>query len=359
MGNSRGMLLMRTVYQDRYKDGITYDNPFANKVYKTFVEKAKDYGIFDEIDDDLGIADVGFFNNGEVIPEIKNNVRKRNVYLIHQFLGYQGEQDPNIGYKALLLTIDALKRASASEIDVIIPYEPYQRQDRKLRSRVPISGKLMCDLMEKAGADRVVTMDMHAGQIQGFFNIPVDNLEALPIFLNLIKTERGYKPDDYVIVSPDAGGMEKARYLAKKLGESMPVAMVDKRRERPGEAKVMNIVGDVKGKKARVIDDMADTAKTLGRGAEALIRNGAVDVRMYATHPVFSPYKDNETKQTMIAEENLMIPEVEEVYVTDTIVRPPEYFIKWNKIKEVTASEIFGDAICRIQKGESVRSLFI
>jgi ribose-phosphate pyrophosphokinase len=226
----------------------------------------------------LGKAQVRRFSDGEIFIELGENVRGRDTFVIQSTCA-----PVNDNLMELLLIIDALKRASARRITAVIPYYGYARQDRKAAPRVPISAKLVADLLTAAGTTRVLAMDLHAGQIQGFFNIPVDHLFAAPIFLQHLKS---LGTENIILVSPDAGGVERTRFLAKHL--EAPLAIVDKRRDAPNEAKAMNIIGDVEGKRALIIDDMVDTAGTLTQAAKVIKEKGAVEVMAIATHPVFS-----------------------------------------------------------------------
>ena len=226
----------------------------------------------------LGRLKVNRFSDGETQVEIHENVRKQEVYVIQSTC-----QPVNDNLVELLLLIDAFKRSSANRVTAVIPYFGYARQDKKVSPRVPISAKLVADLLDATGVDRVITMDLHAGQIQGFFDVPVDNLYAAPIIIDDIKTRFS---NDLVVVSPDAGGVERARAYAKRLDAGL--AIVDKRRSAPNQAKAMAIIGDVKGKTAIVIDDMVDTAGTLTEAAGVIQDKGAKEVHAYCTHPVLS-----------------------------------------------------------------------
>src|SRR6056297_131657 len=226
----------------------------------------------------LGGAKVNRFSDGEIQIEIDENVRAKDVFVI------QSTSNPvNENLVELLLMIDALKRSSARRITAVIPYFGYARQDKKVAPRVPISAKLMADLLTTAGANRIITMDLHAGQIQGFFNTPVDNLFAAPVLIEYMKNNYS---DDMVIVSPDAGGVERARAFAKRLGAGL--AIIDKRREAPNKAQAMAVIGNVANKKAVILDDMVDTAGTLTQAANAVMENGASEVHACCTHPVLS-----------------------------------------------------------------------
>lgn len=278
------------------------------------------------------------FSDGETMVEIDENVRGKDVFLI------QSTCPPvNDNLIELLIIIDALKRASARTITTVIPYYGYARQDRKVAPRAPISAKLVADLITVAGAHRVLTVDLHAGQIQGFFNIPVDNLYAIPVFLAYLK---GLELSSPVAVSPDAGGVERARAYAKRLNAGL--AIIDKRREKPNQSEVMNIIGDVKDKTAIIVDDMIDTAGSLCNSAIALKNNYARKIIACATHPVFSGQ----------AIEKINSSPLDEVIVTDTIPLS-EKARQCEKIKVVTISSLIGEAIKRIISGDSLSALFI
>lgn len=278
------------------------------------------------------------FSDGETMVEIEGNVRGRDVFVI------QSTCPPvNDHLMELLIIMDALKRASAKSITAVIPYFGYARQDRKVAPRVPISAKLVADLITVAGASRVLTVDLHAGQIQGFFNIPVDNLYAIPVFMNFLKTLDLKNP---VTVSPDAGGVERARAYAKRLNAGL--AIIDKRREKPNQSEVMHLIGDVEGKTAIIVDDMIDTAGSLCNAAKALKEHKAEKILACATHPVFSGP----------AIERIANSPIDEVYITDTI--PLSETAKGcGKIKVVTVSSLIAEAIKRIFSGDSLSALFI
>lgn len=288
----------------------------------------------------LGRAEVRRFSDGEVFVEIGENVRGRDVYVIQSTC-----RPANDTLMELLVMIDALKRASAKEITAIVPYYGYARQDRKVAPRTPISAKLVADLFTTAGATRIVSMDLHAGQIQGFFNIPFDNLFASPVILAYIKREMS-DTKNLVIVSPDAGGVERVRAFAKRLDAS--VAMIDKRRLGPNIAKAMNVVGDVDGKIAIILDDMIDTAGTLTEAASAVLQNGATKVFAAATHGVLSGP----------AMERIQKSQIERVIVTDTVPLTPE-LASMEKIVQLSVADLLAEAIYRIHNYDSVSSLFI
>lgn len=286
----------------------------------------------------LGKAEVKSFSDGEICVEIQESVRGMEVYVI------QSTCPPaNKNLMELLIMLDALKRASAHAITAVIPYYGYARQDRKVAPRTPITAKLIADLIAAAGATRVLCVDLHAGQIQGFFNVPVDNIYATPVILEYI--QKNYK-DDVVIVSPDAGGVERARAFAKRLDTSF--AMIDKRRPAPNIAEVMNIIGDIKGKMAILLDDMIDTAGTISLAADALIKNGAKEVYACCTHPVFSGPAIERLKKSAL----------KEIVVTNTIPLSKDA-LELKKIKTLSIAPLLGEAIKRIHYGESVSSLFV
>lgn len=279
------------------------------------------------------------FANGEIYCEIDRNVRGADVFLV------QSTSAPvNDNIMELLILIDALKRSSASSINVVIPHYGYSRQDRKASPRSPISAKLVADLLTVAGATRVTTMDIHAGQIQGYFNIPFDNIYASPILLDYI--EENIFDLDTVFVSPDAGGVERVRHFAKKL--KAEIAMIDKRRIAKNEARAMNVIGDIKGKRCVIVDDMIDTAGTLIEAVHALKEKGATEVHACATHPIFSgPALDRINNCS----------DLTSVITTDTIPLPEEGS-RISKIKVLSTAEILSKAIYRTFNNDSVSSLF-
>ena len=287
----------------------------------------------------LAKASVSTFSDGETSVEIDENVRGMDVFIV------QSTSTPvNKNLMELLIMIDALKRASADRITAVMPYYGYARQDRKAAPRAPITAKLVADLLTTAGTNRVIAVDLHAGQIQGFFNIPVDNLYATPILLEYVK--RNYSGGNLTIVSSDTGGVVRARAFAKRLGAML--AIVDKRREVPNESQVMNVIGDVKDKKAIILDDMIDTAGTVVQAAEAIRNEGAKEVSVCCTHPVLSGP----------AIERLSTPAIKEVIVTDTIPLN-EKAQSCKKIKVLSMSGILSESIKRIYYNESISSLFI
>jgi len=286
----------------------------------------------------LGRLKVDCFSDGETQVEIQENVRKQEIFVIQSTC-----KPVNDNLVELLLLIDAFKRSSASRITAVIPYFGYSRQDKKVSPRVPISAKLIADLLEMAGVHRVITMDLHAGQIQGFFNCPVDNLYAAPIIIDDIKTRH---PENMVVVSPDAGGVERARAYAKRLNASL--AIIDKRRSAPNEAKAMAIIGDVEDKIAIILDDMVDTAGTLTEAAGVIMEKGAKEVHAYCTHPVLSgPAIDRINKSSLSS-----------LVVTDTIPLSEEAK-QCDKIETLSIAKLVGEAIMRSYRGDSVNSLFV
>ena len=285
----------------------------------------------------LGEATVSSFSDGEIRVRIEENVRGADVFVTQSCC-----TPVNTSIIELLIMIDALKRSSAYRITAVIPYFGYARQDRKEQPRVPISAKLMADLITTAGADRVLTMDLHAGQIQGFFNIPVDHLYATPVLLDYIN-KRGAA--DLVVVSPDAGGVERARAFAKRLQAQL--AIIDKRREGPNNTQVMNIVGDVDGRNVLLLDDMIDTAGTIVQGAQACAEKGARMVWAGCTHPVLSGPALERLQESCLTE----------VVVTNTIpLNGKEQ--RCPKLRVLSVASLLGEAITRIHSEESVSSLF-
>jgi ribose-phosphate pyrophosphokinase len=288
----------------------------------------------------LGQIEIQRFSDGEIFVEVGENVRGRDVYIIQSTC-----RPVNDSLLELLIIIDTLKRASAKEITAVVPYYGYARQDRKVAPRTPISAKLVADLFATAGATRVVAMDLHAGQIQGFFDIPFDNLFASPVIVEYLKKELKGNAN-LVFVSPDAGGVERARAYAKRLDAS--VAMIDKRRTGPNVAKAMNIVGDVEGKTAIILDDMIDTAGTLTEAANAVLEAGSTKVYAAATHAVLSGP----------AIERIQKSRIEQVILTDTIPLLP-HARDCKKIVQLSVADLLAEAIYRIHNYDSVSSLFI
>lgn len=287
----------------------------------------------------LGKATVETFSDGESKVEVKENVRGGDVFVV------QSTSAPgNDNLMEMLLMLDAFKRASAKRITAVIPYFGYARQDRKVAPRVPISAKLVADLITTAGASRILTMDLHSGQIQGFFNIPVDNLYATPVLLQYLR--RQLNRNEVTIVSPDAGGVERARDFATRLNASL--AIIDKRRSGPNVVAEMNIIGEVKGQTAILLDDMVDTAGTLTMAAEALKREGAKRIFACCTHPVLSGPAIQKIKDSPL----------EELIVTNSIPLGPKAE-KCKKIKVLSVAHLIGEAIRRTHDEKSISSLFV
>ena len=288
----------------------------------------------------LGKCEVGKFSDGEIQIEIGENVRGRDVFLV------QSTSTPvNDHLMELLIMIDAARRASAASITAVVPYFGYARQDRKVAPRVPITARLVADLITSAGADRFVSMDLHAGQIQGFFDMPSDHLYASPVMLEHMR-KRFPEPSDVVVVSPDAGGVERARAFAKRLGCSL--AIIDKRRAKANVAEIMNLIGDVRGKTAMMLDDMVDTAGTLAQGARAVMDNGAKKVIAFAVHPVLSGPAIQRLNDSVI----------EELVVTNTVALQANAR-ECKKITQLSVGRIFGEAIRRIHDSDSLSTLFV
>ena len=287
----------------------------------------------------LGKASVGRFSDGETTVEIQQNVRGREVFVLQSTCA-----PTNDNLMELLVMVDALKRASAQRITAVIPYFGYARQDRRPRStRVPISARVVADLLETVGVNRVLTMDLHADQIQGFFNIPVDNIYASPVLLSDLQAK---KYDDLVVVSPDVGGVVRARALAKQLG--CDLAIIDKRRPKANVSEVMHVIGEIEGRNCVIMDDMIDTAGTLVKAAEVLKERGAKKVYAYCTHPIFSgPAIDRIAKGEAL----------DEVVVTNTIPLSAEA-AACSKIRQLSVAPLIAETINRIAHGESVMSLF-
>lgn len=295
-------------------------------------------GIVSRLGMRLGHAVVGKFSDGEIMCRIKESVRGRDAFIIQPT---NSPSDTNL--MEMMIMSDALKRASANSVTAVIPYFGYSRQDRSVEPRVPITAKLVANLLVTAGVNRVVTMDLHAGQIQGFFDIPVDNLYALPVFIQHLK-DIGYCKENTVMVSPDAGGVARARAYAKHLGA--PLAIVDKRRSGPNKAQAMHVIGDVEGMNAILVDDMVDTAGTLTEGAAALKKAGAKSVIAMCTHGILSGP----------ALERITNSELDTLFITDTIEN--KAIEGMSKIKIVSVANILATSIERIHLKESISSLF-
>jgi ribose-phosphate pyrophosphokinase len=303
---------------------------FSGTANPEFAKKVGDY-----LNIEVGIATIKKFSDGEISVQIKESVRGQDVFIIQPTCA-----PTNDHLMELLIMVDALKRSSAKSISAVVPYYGYARQDRKAAPRVPITAKLVADMLEAAGIDRMITIDLHAAQIQGFFNIPVDNLYGSVMFLDYLKSKNLKNP---IIASPDIGGVARARSYADKLGYDLVI--VDKRREKANVAEVMNIIGDVDGKDVILVDDMVDTAGTLVKAAEALKKMGATSVMACCTHGVLSgPAYDRLNEGTL-----------DELIISDTIPRNGSS----DKITVLSASSIIGETIRRITNNESVNSIFI
>lgn len=316
-------------------------NKPSESIFKVFACTAN-VGLAKAITDQLGMqlsrAQIRRFSDGEIFVEIEESVRGMDVFVVQPTC-----HPVNDSLMELLIMTDALKRSSTSSITAVIPYYGYARQDRKVQSRVPITAKLVADLLTAAGVTRVISMDLHAAQIQGFFNIPFDHLYAKPVLLQYIR--QNYAPGKVVIVSPDAGGVERARAYAKRLDAGL--AIIDKRRVRPNEAQAMSVIGDVRGKQAIIVDDMIDTAGTLTQAVQVLTDAGAESVSAACSHGVFSG----------TAFERIRDGSLREVICTDTIPLSPA-MAKLNRVKCLSVAPVFAETIQRIVRHESVSSLF-
>jgi ribose-phosphate pyrophosphokinase len=320
-----------------YQNGIRADyRVFSGNSNRKLAEQ-----ICKELGRPVARATVGRFSDGEIQVEIGENVRGLDTFVVQST-----SPDANTNIMELLIMIDALKRASAGSITAVLPYYGYARQDRKVASRSPITAKLVADLLETAGATRVVSMDMHAGQIQGFFNVPFDHLYAAPVLLEHMRKRFDGDAQNVVVVSPDAGGVERARAYSKRIGSTLGI--IDKRRTKPNVAEIMNVIGEVHGKVAVLLDDMIDTAGTLTQAANALVDKGASRVFAYATHAVLSGP----------AVERIMKSPIEEVVVTDSIPLAPGADT-CRKIRTLSVAGLLAEAVRRIHSADSLSSLFV
>ena len=292
------------------------------------------------LDMPLGEITIGKFSDGEINLSVEETVRGYDVYII------QPTCNPtNDNLMEVLIMVDAFKRASAGRINVVIPYYGYARQDRKTKAREPITAKLVANLIEKSGADRVITMDLHAGQIQGYFDIPVDHLSAIKPLADFFKDElKDEDKKDMVVVSPDLGGVTRARNFSNYL--DLPIAILEKRRPRPNVSEVMNVIGDIEGKTCIIVDDIIDTAGTITNGADAIAQRGAKEVYACCSHAVFSDP----------AIERLEKSALKEVIITDSIALPERKRI--DKIRIISVDSVFANAIDRITNNQSVSELF-
>ncbi len=308
-------------------------------IFSGNANKALSEGIVRKLNLRLGMATVDRFSDGEIVVEIEENVRGKDVFVIQPTCS---PADQNL--MELLVMIDALKRASASRITAVIPYYGYARQDRRSRSaRVPITAKLVANMIATAGTDRVLTVDLHADQIQGFFDIPVDNVYASPLLLGDVWRQ---KYQNLIIVSPDVGGVVRARALAKRLDADL--AIIDKRRPKANVSEIMHIIGDVSERSCVMIDDLVDTAGTLCHAAKALKNNGALKVVAYCTHPVLSGAAADNVRNSVL----------DELIVTDTIPLNDE-LLAIDKIRQLSIAEMLAETIRRIAESESVSSLYV
>ncbi len=309
-------------------------------VFSGNANKALSEGIVRKLNMRLGMASVGRFSDGEIFVEIEENVRGRDVFIVQPTCSPTNEN-----LMELLVMIDAMRRASAARITAVMPYYGYARQDRRSRSaRVPITARLVADMIGHAGADRALTVDLHADQIQGFFGIPVDNVYASPILLGDVWRQ---EYENLIVVSPDVGGVVRARALAKRLGDA-DLAIIDKRRPRPNVSEIMHIIGDVEGRTCVMVDDLVDTAGTLCHAADALKKNGATKVVAYCTHPVLSGAAAANVRNSVL----------DELVVTDTIPLTEE-LRSIGKIRQLSVAEMLAETIRRIAVGESVSSLYV
>lgn len=310
-------------------------------IFSGNVSQALTKRITDQLNLPIGKATVGRFSDGETLVEIEENVRGRDVFIIQSTCA-----PSNDNLMELILLADALRRASAAKITAVVPYFGYARQDRRVRSaRVPITAKIVADMMAAVGISRVVTVDLHADQIQGFFYMPVDNLYSTPLMLEDLH-QRPYK--DVIVVSPDVGGVVRARAIAKHIANGGDLAIIDKRRPRPNEAQVMHIIGDVKDRHCIIVDDIIDTASTLCRAVEALKNHGATQVAAYVTHPVLSGN----------AIQNIETSLLDEIVVTDTIPLSEEAK-KCKRIRCLSLSSTIAEAIRRISGSGSLSRMFL
>ncbi|AMA62600.1 MAG: ribose-phosphate diphosphokinase [Kurthia gibsonii] len=314
---------------------------YANSKLKIFSLNSNEplaASIAKEMGVELGKSSVKHFSDGEIQISIEESIRGCDVFIV------QSTSAPvNENLMELLIMIDAVKRASARTVNVVMPYYGYARQDRKARSREPITAKLVANLLETAGATRVVLLDLHAPQIQGFFDILIDHLVGVPLISDYF-SQKGWNPEDIVVVSPDHGGVTRARKMAERL--KAPIAIIDKRRPKPNVAEVMNIVGNVEGKICILIDDIIDTAGTITIGADALLKSGAKEVYASCTHPVLSGPAIERIDNSVI----------KELVITDSIQLPEEKKIA--KITQLSVAKLLADAIVRIYENKSVSKLF-
>lgn len=309
---------------------------FAGNANVTLAERISLY-----LDQPLGQANVGRFSDGEIMVQITESVRGKDVYVLQPTC----TPEPAVNLMEMLVMIDALKRASAKRITAVVPYYGFARQDRRPHSaRVPITARLAADMITVAGADRMITIDLHSDQIQGFFDIPVDNIYASPVLVEDMLAQSSSDVSNITVVSPDVGGVVRARAVAKALDADL--AIIDKRRPKANVSQVMNVIGDIKGRDCIIVDDMVDTAGTLCKAAAALMENGAKSVTAYATHAVLSGP----------AVENIRKSKLKELVVTDTIPQTLDA-MECEKIRQVSVANILGETIRRVNNEESVTAL--
>ncbi|AHF01840.1 ribose-phosphate pyrophosphokinase [Thiomicrospira aerophila AL3] len=309
---------------------------FAGNANVTLAERISLY-----LDQPLGKANVGRFSDGEIMVQITESVRGKDVYVLQPTC----TPEPAVNLMEMLVMIDALKRASAKRITAVVPYYGFARQDRRPHSaRVPITARLAADMITVAGADRMITIDLHSDQIQGFFDIPVDNIYASPVLVEDMLAQSSSDVSNITVVSPDVGGVVRARAVAKAL--DVELAIIDKRRPKANVSQVMNVIGDIKGRDCIIVDDMVDTAGTLCKAAAALIENGAKSVTAYATHAVLSGPAVENIRKSML----------KELVVTDTIPQTLDA-MECEKIRQVSVANILGETIRRVNNEESVTAL--
>lgn len=329
--------MVRPASKRRREAGRRVSKSYQQLIFSGEANQALAQEICDYLGVRLGDAQIKTFSDGEISVKLNENVRGRDVFIIQPI-----SSPANDNLMQLILMMDAVRRASAARMTVVMPYYGYGRQDRKSEPRVPISARVMADLLESMGPNRLLCMDLHADQIQGFFHIPVDHLYAAPVFVEYIKAKQ---IEDMVVVSPDSGGVERARFLARQIGAGL--AIIDKRRPQANVSEVMNVIGDVKDRTCILYDDMIDTAGTITKAAAALKANGATSVMACATHAVLSGP----------AIERLEASNLDEIILSNSINLPPEKQI--SKIKQLSVARLYGEAIRRIHNEESVSSLFL
>ena len=350
---SNNLVITRTVYHNRVT-GEIYDNPFANRVFKEYKD------IFGKVD--FGRVDLNLHNNLEFEPRVRHSVRGKYVFVVHQFLGYDGKPEPNIGTMALFVTLDALKRAGAGKIMPVIPFYPYQRSDQKHKPRTAISAKMMAKHIS-LDSETIYTVDMHSGPQEGFYEDPVIHMKALPLFVDIFVDKEG----TWVPTSPDVGGVPRVRSMRNRMNnrlgyDKVPgIVILDKYRPADGEAEIVNIIGKehLKGNNAVELDDMVDTAGTLTEGAKALVERGKVDkVNACVTHPILSNYKDKGSGEWREAVDRINESPIERIYVTDSIPLGDDFFRANPKFQEVSLAPMTAKTINRVASHGSVSELY-